>query len=515
MHAQCYEEQDACPSDTGMEQGRSGRRQSFEQDVNNNKKTLETEIHKSSCETATENDVIGLSCPSPAPLLSHGHEDAGGCREAQITCPGFGLSLKLSPLPKEAKSIDIDTKSNSGPGTWPLHYEPLDPDRQYMNTGLIFGLLPVPLSWYDWFYPPGVPRSCQLLRKDNLAIPLCYLTVGLLQGLSGPFINVYPLDLGATEAQQVTISCLRGLPASFKILFGFWSDTMPLWGYRRKSYMAIGWGICSLSMCCLAFTSDLTMYNGTNDDGNSSFVVGPNAPSIPYFSAILLSFGTGFWFADVMADSVVAEKAKLEPEETRGYLQSSCYACRFFKIMIAAPFSSVIYSSHGPQSVVLLMALLPLFMLPFVYTFWELRGAPIKPVSTQCEEIWTTVCSRDVWQPMGFVYLYNVLQVGNAAWREYLFSVLDFTANQLNALLIMAYVLLYLGVLTYKNYLIHWSWRTIYLSTTLLNSILSALQVLLIYGITFGLDPFWFALGDDSFADFIGDIQFLVSIVLR
>lgn len=34
----------------------------------------------------------------------------------------------------------------------------------------------------DWLYPPDVPRSCQLLRKENLAVPASYLLVGILQG---------------------------------------------------------------------------------------------------------------------------------------------------------------------------------------------------------------------------------------------------------------------------------------------------------------------------------------------
>ena len=50
--------------------------------------------------------------------------------------------------------------------------------------------------------------------------------------------------------------------------------------------------------------------------------------------------------------------------------------------------------------------------------------------------------------------------------------------------------------------------------TTLLNGFLSVMQVLLIKGVTFGLSPFIFALGDDVFADFIAGIQFLVSQLL-
>ena len=237
-------------------------------------------------------------------------------------------------------------------------------------------------------------------------------------------------------------------------------------------------------------------------------------PSIPFLTFSLLLFGTGFWFADVMGDSVVAEKAKLEPESSRGHLQSTCYACRFFGLMVAAPLSTVIYSEYGPQYVVWLMALLPAAIVPLVLVFKEARDVPVASTRDQCGEIWSTVCSRAVWQPMGFVYLYNVLQVGNAAWKQFLKTVLNFTTNQLNTLLIVAYVLLWLGIMAYKKFFIKWSWRSVYISTTLLNGLFSALQILLIQGITFGLSPFLFALGDDAFADFIGGIQFLPTTIM-
>ena len=376
----------------------------------------------------------------------------------------------------------------------------------------------LPYSILYVLFPPNVPRAVQLLRKENLAIPMCYLVVGILQGLSGPFINVYPLFLNATEAQQTTVSSIRSLPALFKLFFGFWSDNVLLWGYRRKSYMLLGWVMSSISMICLLSFSDLSRIAvASNDDDNNdnnttsiTYIPAENKPSIPFLACMLLFFGTGFWFADVMGDSLVAEKAKLEPEETRGQLQSTCYSCRFFGLMISAPVSTALYSTYGPEFVVKLLAIVPLIMIPFIYNLWERKDVEVKCTKDQCLEIWNTVCSRAVWQPMAFVYIFNVLQVGNAAWKEYLRSVLKFTDAQLNIMLIMAYVLLYVGVMAYKYYFIKWSWRSIYVMTTSLNTVFSALQVLLIQGITFGLSPFVFALGDDIFADFLGGIQFLV-----
>jgi len=75
-------------------------------------------------------------------------------------------------------------------------------DDYHLQSNLLSLLLSK--SAYQYLYPPQVPKSIQLYRMENIAIPACYLLVGILQGLSGPFTNVYPLDLNASEAQQVS-----------------------------------------------------------------------------------------------------------------------------------------------------------------------------------------------------------------------------------------------------------------------------------------------------------------------
>ena len=154
-----------------------------------------------------------------------------------------------------------------------------------------------PWNLQDWLYPPQLPPEIQLLRRENIAIPMCYLLVGILQGLSGPLINVYPLDLGATEAQQTTISTLKSLPASLKLIFGFVSDNLPICGYRRKSYMMIGWGLSAFAYGSLLFTTDLTLTEEEyeKDDGSTATrtVVPINSPSIPFFCFMTFLFGTG------------------------------------------------------------------------------------------------------------------------------------------------------------------------------------------------------------------------------
>ena len=223
---------------------------------------------------------------------------------------------------------------------------------------------------------------------------------------------------------------------------------------------------------------------------------------------------SGFWLADVMGDSVVAEKARLEPSFAKGTIQSSCYSYRFFGSMVAGPLSTALYKWMGPGAVIFLLSVLPLSILPLVYLLGDVRNGHIRSTKDQCQEIWTTVCSRSVWQPLAFVYIYNVLQVSNAAWNQYLRTTLLFTSTQINLIYIVASVLLYLGIITYKYFMMNWSWRFVYIACTLLGGIFSALQVLLLLEMTFGISPFLFALGDDAFADFIAGIQFLPTTIM-
>lgn len=117
-------------------------------------------------------------------------------------------------------------------------------------------------------------------------------------------MNVYPLDLEATEAQQATVALVVMMPATFKILFGFLSDNYPIFGNRRKPYMIMGWLGVVASMILLLYASgaDLSMdYDPVSGASNPPL----GAPSVKWLSAAFFFFATGLWLADVMGDSIV------------------------------------------------------------------------------------------------------------------------------------------------------------------------------------------------------------------
>jgi MFS family permease len=373
----------------------------------------------------------------------------------------------------------------------------------------------------EFFYPSDIPPALQLWRYRNICIPISYLAVGIMQGMLRPLLNVYPIDLGATEAQQTMIASIATLPSALKIIFGFVSDNVPIYGYRRKPYMLLGWILTIGSMIVLLYCTNLSVPNGTESSTtNTSYQSNRDLPSIGWLMVTFFLSGSGMWISDVMADAFVAQKVPQEPVPAQGQIQSTCYACRFFGIAAFAPVSTYLYNNGlfgypGPTTIVTILAIAPL-VTAFPLWFWleEERYVPAPSTKDQCREIWNTICSRAVWQPIGFVYLYNILQVPNAAWRQYLKSVLLFTSDQLNVLLTVSYFLLYIGTVVYKYCYIKSSWRRIYYFGFTLNVIASLGQLALIRGYTFGISPFFFALGDDAIVEFIMGLQMLPICIL-
>ena len=344
----------------------------------------------------------------------------------------------------------------------------------------------------------SIPREINLWLPENFALPLSYIVVGTFQGLSGGIMTIFLLHIGATEAQQLSIQTLRALPSSFKVLFGFLSDSTPIFGYRRKVYMFLGWLLSSVAMM--------------------SLFAHPK-PTIPTLSCLYFLFGLGFWFADTVADSVMAEKVRFEPERLKGNMQSFCYGCRFFAIVISSIVATYCMqsSSSSPKTLFGVMAVLPLIvMIPSLILMKEEKMEVVSSASSQCKEVWNTVCSRAVWQPMAFVFMFNLLQVGNAAWAQYLFTTLKFTNVQINAFAIAANVLVYVGVLLYQSFMLKWSWRWLYIGSAALNLILSVMQVLLLLRINvqWGISNFAFAFGDDALGDLMAGILFLPTTIM-
>ena len=74
-------------------------------------------------------------------------------------------------------------------------------------------------------------EPCNLFSSANFALVCAYFSVGFVGSLLRTPLNVYLVHtLSAEPEMQNTIGILQTLPWSYKLLFGFVSDAVPIYG---------------------------------------------------------------------------------------------------------------------------------------------------------------------------------------------------------------------------------------------------------------------------------------------
>jgi len=87
--------------------------------------------------------------------------------------------------------------------------------------------------------------------------------------------------------------------------------------------------------------------------------------------------------------------------------------------MISVILSTYLYEKSGVTIIFGLLSVLPLIInIPTILYLYDPISI-VKPAKIQCKTIFDSVCSRAVWQPMGAIFLFNALSIGNnAVWRQ-------------------------------------------------------------------------------------------------
>lgn len=363
----------------------------------------------------------------------------------------------------------------------------------------------------------------------NLAIPLSYFCIGVaLQLLRTPLIVYFIQDLGASAAEvnvlftvsklylsnnnkemnlcHLTLYLILGIvavPWCFKVLYGFLSDCLPISGLRRKPYFMTGWLVYIVSNFILMIT--------------------PN-PSIGMCISLVFLQTAGYMLADVMTDALIVERSRYETQASRGTMQSKGYIIRFFGSTIGAAIGAVVYNKNEwewflPMRLIFFInGALPLIILvPVVPYLLELdTHCQPKKFFAQCKELFETVQLKSVWMPMTFVYVYNALQLTNAAWMNFLVEGLDFAAWQIGLVSVVGSIMAWFGIMTYKKFFFASNWRVVYFWCTTLASIIALGQLVLVFGLNRNLQipDIVFSMGDDVLVEFVIAVQFLPMCIM-
>ena len=256
------------------------------------------------------------------------------------------------------------------------------------------------------------------LRPELIAISLVYLVQGLL-GLSRLAVfTFFKDDLALDPATVGILISLSMAPWVVKPLYGFLSDSVPLWGYRRRSYLVLCGGLGAASWVAMA---------GPVDSAGAAVT-----------ALVLGSLTTAC--ADVVADSIVVELSRGEPQSTAGSLQSLCWASASTGAVMSAYFSGSWVQSYGPRPVFLLTAAFPLLVAVAAAVIPEERithastpagpgpgrakrgrageAAPVPvmaAVRAQGSALWAAVSQRSIFLPALFVFLWQATPTADTA----------------------------------------------------------------------------------------------------
>ncbi|POM78084.1 Transmembrane protein, partial [Phytophthora palmivora] len=169
--------------------------------------------------------------------------------------------------------------------------------------------------------PGGMPN---LMSRDHFGLVAQYAAVGVVYGMLPetvyPFMQQY---LNCSGAQVAAAKELVILPWSFKVFYGILSDCFPVFGYRRRPYMLIGWVICISMLLLMAIMPIGQPYYTVASDRDVLVAdytpeiearINYSAPSQGAKYVIIMFFAAfGYVLSDVCSDSIVCELAQQEP----------------------------------------------------------------------------------------------------------------------------------------------------------------------------------------------------------
>lgn len=166
-----------------------------------------------------------------------------------------------------------------------------------------------------------------IYRYENIGILVSYFLVGFAMYFAVTPLHFYLISTqNASSAQIGVLISVQSLPWSMKIFYGLLSDSVPIFQYRRKPYVFLGWLSYSLINIIMSMLST---------PGIRTCIIG----AFFMCSSLLL--------ADVATDALSVERAKLESDTRKGSLQTTGYTCRAMGMVFGALLGSVLYNKDA------------------------------------------------------------------------------------------------------------------------------------------------------------------------
>lgn len=329
------------------------------------------------------------------------------------------------------------------------------------------------------------------------AILLVYFVQGIL-GLARLAISFFLKDeLGIGPAQVSALMGIAALPWMIKPVFGFVSDGLPIFGYRRRPYLILSGLLGAASWVALA-TVVHTAWAATLAIALSSLSVA---------------------VSDVIVDSLVVERAREESVSTAGSLQSLCWGASALGGLMTAYFSGSLLQRFDTHTIFAITASFPLIVSAVAGMIAEARVSA-RPdwsvVTHQLGQLRQAVTQKAIWLPTAFLFLWQATPTADSAFFYFTTNELGFQPEFLGRVRLVTSIASLVGIWLFQRFFKEVPFRTFFGWTTLLSAVLGMSMLLLVTHTNraLGIDDHWFSLGDSLILTVMGQIAYMPVLVL-
>lgn len=354
---------------------------------------------------------------------------------------------------------------------------------------------------------PGYTKAKHFLTEKLLfghepspelaAILLVYFVQGIL-GLARLAVSFFLKDeLALSPAQVSAFMGVAALPWMIKPLFGFISDGLPIFGYRRRPYLILSGLLGAVAWVMLA-TVVHTAWAAT--------------------AAIALS-SLSVAFSDVIVDSLVVERARKESVQQAGSLQSACWGASAVGGLITAYFSGFLLEHFSNRTVFGITATFPLIISLVAWWIGESRVEAIQEwsvVGQQIKQLRSAITQKSIWLPTAFLFLWQATPTADAAFFFFTTNELGFQPEFLGRVRLVTSVASLLGIWLFQRFFRSVPLRVFFGWTMVISTVLGMTMLLLVTHANraIGIDDHWFSLGDSLVLTVMGQIAYMPVLVL-
>jgi folate/biopterin transporter len=332
---------------------------------------------------------------------------------------------------------------------------------------------------------------------ELIAILLVYFVQGIL-GLARLAVSFFLKDeLGLNPAQVSALLGVVALPWMVKPLFGFISDGLPLFGYRRRPYLILS-GLLGVAAWVALSTVVHTAWAAT--------------------AAIALS-SLAIAISDVIVDSLVVERARAESISDAGSLQSLCWGASAVGGLITAYFSGFLLEHFSNRTVFGITATFPLIVSLVAGLITESRldqQTNWSAIWQQIKQLQQAVTQKSIWMPTAFLFLWQATPTAESAFFFFTTNELGFTPEFLGRVRLVTSVSSLVGIWLFQRFFRVVPFRTIFAWTMVLSTVLGMTMLLLVTHTNrvIGIDDHWFSIGDSLILTVMGQIAYMPVLVL-